>query len=65
MRHLNCDFCDTLTETKTVSLKKTRAGKKFTFDVKAEVCPRCKMKYYDGAKLLQIEKSMKKQLATV
>jgi YgiT-type zinc finger domain-containing protein len=65
MKHLDCDFCNNLTETKTVLLKKTRAGRNFTFETKAEVCPNCHAKYYDGAKLLQIEKSMKKQLATV
>jgi YgiT-type zinc finger domain-containing protein len=65
MKHLHCDFCNTLTETKTVSLEKTRAGRNFTFETKAEVCPNCHAKYYDGAKLIQIEKSMKKQLPTV
>jgi hypothetical protein len=59
MRHLHCVFCDTLTKTKFISLKKIRAGKNFIFKMKAEVCPNCKEKYYDGAKLLEIEKYIK------
>jgi YgiT-type zinc finger domain-containing protein len=59
MKHLHCAFCDTLTESKIVTLTKTRKGRKFTLEMKAEVCPNCKEKYYDGAKLQEFEKSIK------
>jgi YgiT-type zinc finger domain-containing protein len=59
MKHLHCAFCDTLTETKLVSVKKIRQGKTFNLEMKAEVCPNCKEKYYDGAKLQEFEKSIK------
>jgi YgiT-type zinc finger domain-containing protein len=65
MKHLQCEFCDGETKTKLVSVKKKREGKTFNLEMKAEVCPNCKTKYYDGAKLQEFEKSIKKQLATV
>jgi YgiT-type zinc finger domain-containing protein len=59
MKHLHCAFCDTLTESKIVTLTKTRKDRKFTLEMKAEVCPNCKEKYYDGAKLQKFEQSIK------
>jgi len=63
--HFKCEFCDTLTETEFVSRKVTRQGKQFILEMEAEVCPNCKEEYYDGGKLLEFEKSVKKQLASV
>jgi uncharacterized protein with PIN domain len=59
MNHLKCEFCDGVTETKLVFVKKKREGKTFNLEMKAEVCPNCKIKYYDGAKLQKFEQSIK------
>jgi uncharacterized protein with PIN domain len=63
MKHLHCDFCNTLTGTKLVSVKKIRDGKTFNLEIKAEVCPNCKTKYYDGGKLQKFEKYIKEKLS--
>ena len=64
-RHLNCEFCGTLTETKIVELKATRDGREFVSQIEAEVCPNCKEEYYEGESLLQFEEMIEKSLAPV
>jgi YgiT-type zinc finger domain-containing protein len=61
MKHLTCEFCETITEKKLTVLEATRKNKTFAMMMDAEVCPNCKEEYYDGQKLIQFEEAIKKQ----
>lgn len=60
--HFHCAFCDTLTKTKIVPFQIKREGQVFEMQTKAEVCPNCNEKYYDGDTLIKFEKVVDKIL---
>jgi YgiT-type zinc finger domain-containing protein len=61
-KHLECEFCDGTTETKTVSRTFKRFGQEFRFEnIEAEVCPKCGEIYFDGKILKEIEEKIRRE----
>ena len=61
-KHLECEYCDGVTETKSVSRTFKRFGQDFRFEnIKAEVCPKCGEIYFDGKILKEIEEKIRRQ----
>ena len=64
--NITCDACGETTETKFVSKSFKRKGQTFSFqNVKAQVCPNCGERYFDGKTMLAIEKEMKAGLEKI
>ncbi len=62
-KHLECEFCDGITETKSVSRTFKRFGREFQFEnIEAEVCPNCGEIYFDGKTLKEIEEKIRRQV---
>ena len=61
-KHLECEYCDGVTETKSVSRTFKRFGQDFRFEnIEAEVCPKCGEIYFDGQMLKEIEEKIRRQ----
>lgn len=61
--HLHCESCDGITETKFITKTFKRNGQGFTFhNVKAEVCPKCGARYFDGQTLTEVEEDIKNRI---
>ena len=61
-KHLECEYCDGVTETKSVSRTFKRFGQDFRFEnIEAEVCPKCGEIYFDGQTLKEIEEKIRRQ----
>lgn len=61
-KHLECEFCDGVTETKSVNRTFKRFGREFDFEnIEAEVCPKCGEIYFDGKMLKEIEEKIRRQ----
>ena len=60
--HLECEYCDGVTETKAVSRTFKRFGQEFRFEnIEAEVCLKCGEIYFDGKTLKEIEKKIRRE----
>jgi YgiT-type zinc finger domain-containing protein len=63
-KHLHCDFCDGITQTKIIDYTLKRFGREFLLkDIKAEVCPNCDNAYLPGPTLKEAEAKIKKEMA--
>jgi uncharacterized Zn finger protein len=60
-KHIHCDECGNLTETRFVSKQMKRRGKFYKFDSNAEVCPNCGNVYFNMHEALEFEKFVKQQ----
>ena len=61
-KHLECEYCDGVTETKSVSRTFKRFGQEFRFEnIEAEVCPKCGEIYFDGQTLKEIEEKIRRE----
>ena len=61
-KHLECEFCDGTTETRSVSRIFKRFGREFRFEnIEAEICPKCGEIYFDGKTLKEIEEKIRRQ----
>lgn len=63
-KHFHCDFCEGITQTKTINYTLKRFGREFLLkDIEAEVCPNCDNAYLSGKTLKEAESNIKKEMA--
>ncbi|HRH44239.1 MAG TPA: hypothetical protein PKY82_21580 [Pyrinomonadaceae bacterium] len=60
-KHIHCDKCSTMTETKMMTRKIPRLGKMYEITFNGEVCPNCDNAYIPGKFVQEFEKSLKKK----
>jgi YgiT-type zinc finger domain-containing protein len=62
-KHIHCDNCNTLTETKTGDVEIIRLGQTHTIkNLIIEICPNCFEKYIDGKDAKKFENQFKNNL---
>ncbi|MGI8555850.1 MAG: YgiT-type zinc finger protein [Pyrinomonadaceae bacterium] len=62
-KHIHCDNCNFLTETKTTTLEVPRFGKIYELhDVQAEICPNCGATYISARAAKDFEDSFQKSV---
>ena len=64
-KHIDCDICGTMTETKIQDITLPRLGKTYLLqDAILEVCPNCGERYIPGKTVEQFKKLVKESLVS-
>jgi YgiT-type zinc finger domain-containing protein len=62
-KHIHCDNCNTLTETKVSDVEIVRLGQTHIVkNLKIEICPNCSEKYIDGKDAKKFENQFRENL---
>jgi uncharacterized protein with PIN domain len=61
-KHIHCDNCNTVTETKFASYPMKRYGQTYLMEGLAEVCPNCNGTYFDGKTVTDFENKIIQQI---